>query len=295
MNQSLLSNRGRGVARPRPGYRKAESSDASVAERRNGRPTHFISLPLHGHKDLRKLVSSFASALSGVNPAILGVDQHVFIKPQRLHITLGVMQLTGPSELLRPSSPEPSRRHSHPLGDNAQRETVEHTVSDALALLQSLKQDILAICRDCQLSHGRFPIPLQGLNIMGNNRERAHVMWIGPGDHQDDSALWRIATLINTKFRESGFVTDTRPLKLHCTLANSSFRKPRKPFSYNEIIEAIRLNPQIVGGDPAGEFLEAAVDFGTWEIGEIHLCKMGSSDKEGKYISVGHLSLETDS
>lgn len=33
------------------------------------------------------------------------------------------------------------------------------------------------------------------------------------------------------------------------------------------------------------------VDFGTWDVGEIQICKMGSFGREGEYVSCGGVSL----
>ncbi|KAK0231421.1 hypothetical protein IW262DRAFT_1292315 [Armillaria fumosa] len=45
---------------------------------------------------------------------------------------------------------------------------------------------------------------------------------------------------INQIFRDEGFITDTRPLKLHMTLMNSTYRRPRtirpQPFEYDAIL-----------------------------------------------------------
>lgn len=134
--------------------------------------------------------------------------------------------------------------------------------------------------------------------------------------------------LIQDCFKEEGFVTDNRPLKvrlcahactharsdvrlltsfrglfavvhqLHCTLANTTFRKPRRPFSFSGIVETVKLYPDSAGISPMNVStadVEKQADFGTWSVNEVHICKMGSQDKEGRYVSSGFIPLGIDS
>ncbi|KZP33099.1 hypothetical protein FIBSPDRAFT_847711 [Athelia psychrophila] len=81
------------------------------------------------------------------------------------------------------------------------------------------------------------------------------VLWVGPdtsninveggvdGD-ADTRRLHGVCTFINRQFMDAGLVMDERrPLKLHCTIANTTYRKPRPkshahnlPFSYSAIL-----------------------------------------------------------
>jgi activating signal cointegrator complex subunit 1 len=119
-----------------------------------------------------------------------------------------------------------------------------------------------------------------------------------------------LTEFVNEAFSNAGFILDRRPLKvrlssfknlpwrptrdqLHCTILNTSHRKPhRQPFSY----KAILASPTI--RDFARTPLEAhdiqdplKVEFGTWGVDEIQICKMGSYGPEGEYVSCGNCSL----
>ncbi|KAF8175548.1 hypothetical protein BJ912DRAFT_1147050 [Pholiota molesta] len=172
--------RGRGGARP---------ADA--------RPTHFLSLPLHNHRDLRDRVSAFQNALfttpstsmldsppTAAQPSTMkgkrplrvssivdGLDSSIVIDPRRLHMTLGVMALQkkpipaaaatveDPAPL-RPTAPRP-QRVSTPEPAEGPR-----TVTTALALLRSLQPQISAILDG---SRG-VQVPLEVLDVLKTTR-----------------------------------------------------------------------------------------------------------------------------
>ncbi|CAA7266131.1 unnamed protein product [Cyclocybe aegerita] len=52
--------------------------------------------------------------------------------------------------------------------------------------------------------------------------------------------LEAVCDLIHRTFKEAEYITDTRPLKLHCTILNASHRKPirRMPFCYSDILSS---------------------------------------------------------
>lgn len=58
-------------------------------------------------------------------------------------------------------------------------------------------------------------------------------------------------------------------------------------------MSAVRLQPHVVGADSSESVDGGEADFGTWPVDEIHLCRMGSFDEQGKYVSVGHVALQS--
>ncbi|KAF9551926.1 hypothetical protein CPC08DRAFT_768609 [Agrocybe pediades] len=79
-------------------------------------------------------------------------------------------------------------------------------------------------------------------------RVGAGVLFLGPS-HIDKGQLdvgrqklMQICYLVEGAFKDAGYITDTRPLKLHCTIVNASHRKPmrRMPFSYSDILDSSR-------------------------------------------------------
>ncbi|KAL5519690.1 hypothetical protein ACEPAG_1350 [Sanghuangporus baumii] len=136
------------------------------------------------------------------------------------------------------------------------------TVSLALSLLRLLRPRILDALDGHSLS-----VPLTSIDIMKPDRNdptRAHVLFAGPSENdllsENGQRLKRVCELINTEFIRSGLVIDEkRPLKLHCTLLNTSYRRPRAngprvPFSFIDILDSpavksLASNPKLVEGN----------------------------------------------
>ena len=56
---------------------------------------------------------------------------------------------------------------------------------------------------------------------------------------------------VHQAFKSAGYATDTRPLKLHCTILNASHRKPRVPrygFSFADVLKAEEVTG-LLGGE----------------------------------------------
>ncbi|KAF8059242.1 hypothetical protein FPV67DRAFT_461983 [Lyophyllum atratum] len=88
----------------------------------------------------------------------------------------------------------------------------------------------------------------------------AEVMYLAPKETGEDvQKLRRIADLVNSTFRREGYIVEKRALKLHCTLLNTSKRRPARttgqPFSYSDLLrsDAMHLlrpppaDPPVVG------------------------------------------------
>jgi len=90
-------------------------------------------------------------------------------------------------------------------------------------------------------------------------------------------------------FRDAGFIADEhRPLKLHCTLLNTTYRRPppgqrraagRIPFSFAAFPPT--------SGDGS--------NLGTWTVGELQICEMGSWTPDGAYVRVAGCDLRPES
>ncbi|KAK1226211.1 hypothetical protein PQX77_010793 [Marasmius sp. AFHP31] len=332
---------------------KGEKSTGAVSlgkneideEKRPLRPTHFLSLPLGQHPELRSRVAKFQDALlnpHGSSSAVKGLHPSIVINPRRLHLTLGVMSLQKPKE-----------------GQGSSDTTPEKTVESALDLLRSLQSRLS--------EEGPVHIPLKQLGAFGS-KKGARVLWVSPveqaedGETPDESSnrekLARICcklhsrlkfssidsrspclALVHRTFKEAGYILDTRPLKvsivltffvtsllpltqLHCTLINTSHRKPSSKrhilFSYDDILASQALHdiqilsapetpddtvataspevsrvakPSEMASAETSSARVAQVDMGSYTVSEIQLCIMGSHGSEGEYVSVGGISL----
>ncbi|KAK0490402.1 kinase A anchor protein [Armillaria novae-zelandiae] len=215
------------------------------------RPTHFLSIPLgQTHPTLRARVADFHAALNLSAP-----DSTLLAGPQRVHLTLGVMNLTPES------------------------------LPTALDLLHRLPTLF-------PLKAVAPMITLDTLDVLKReSRHRAHVLWVGPSQPEP------LFNQINQIFRDEGFITDTRPLKLHMTLMNSTYRRPRtkraQPFEYDVTLHQAGVLDCFGVQESEYTELPLAVSMGSYEVPRVHLCKMGSWDKDGAYVSCGSAPLST--
>ncbi|KAH7884930.1 kinase A anchor protein [Phlebopus sp. FC_14] len=237
-----------------------------------------LSLPIGHHSPLQESISRFTDGLLKSAPAVPGLDPSIAVAPRRLHLTLGVMSLV---ESVSPgdSLTEPPK-----------------TLSEALALLSSLGPRIKE-----SLAENHLCVPLQRMDIMKPDRgdpDNAHVLWLGPSfDTEDALRLKAVGELVNQAFIEGGFILDRRPLKLHCTILNTTYRKPksrgpRQPFSYKALLTSSATRGFLAEpSEPSDSRQPVKVDFGTWNVDEIQICKMGSYGPAGEYVSCGGFSL----
>ncbi|KII90527.1 hypothetical protein PLICRDRAFT_536428 [Plicaturopsis crispa FD-325 SS-3] len=297
--------------------------------------THFIALPIGHHAPLRERISSFMSALQAADPKIEGLHESIIIAPRRLHFTLGVMSLAASSKSTASSSAE-----SQPAS----------TLDAAISLLQALRPRIIDL-----LAASPLRVTLDRMSIMPPDRSGAHVLWLAPNeDNEETRRLRAVAELIQREFMRAGLAVDERrPLKLHCTIVNTIYRKPkpkggrRIPFSYDALLRSAAFRdiggampeeirsllgegsapPTIAHSQTAAGGVDAlveevgamrvtterdeprsgkdtgasklkrlakvpvSVDFGTWDVGEVQICAMGSYGEEGEYVSCGGIHL----
>ncbi|KZS95178.1 hypothetical protein SISNIDRAFT_494566 [Sistotremastrum niveocremeum HHB9708] len=260
----------------------SKSHQARPPHRTRPALTHCLSLPpVQGfHPGLREKVTAFTTALRQEESPIPGLHESIIVNPRKLHLTLGVLSLAS--------------------DDNPANEADTHTITSALNLLHSLSSKIGEI-----LDGEKLLVPLDRMNIMKPDRgdpEQAHVMWIGPSDtsvyYPKLKQVCACSELIDRTFRAQGFVTEKRPLKLHCTLLNTTYRRPRPrgnrriPFSYSSILASTALKSIL---EEPSTIIDAkrptSVNLGTWEVQEVQLCEMGSTDADGAYRSVGGIVL----
>ncbi|KAI0248297.1 kinase A anchor protein [Lactifluus subvellereus] len=160
----------------------------------------------------------------------------------------------------------------------------DHDLAGATALLASLAPRIRAV-----LAHSPLRVPLGRLAVMQPNPARAHVLYVEPDLRSPDGGRLRaVCDLAYGAFKEAGFLADAnRPLKLHCTLLNTTYRRPppgqrraagRIPFSFAAF-------PQVAG---------SGSNLGAWTVDELQICEMGSWAPDGAYVRVSGCDLRPE-
>ncbi|KAH8989573.1 AKAP7 2'5' RNA ligase-like domain-containing protein [Lactarius akahatsu] len=240
-------------------------------QRSTPRPTHFLALPIGHHAHLRSTVQALTASWLAHDPPIDELDPSIVVQPRRLHLTLGVMALA-------PSPP------SRAAVDPAAEPETERDLAAAARLLADLAPRIRAI-----LARAPLRVPLGRLTVMQPDPTRAHVLYAEPDISSPDGRRLRtVCELIRNAFMEAGFLAaDRRPLKLHCTLLNTNYRRPvpgqrraagRVPFDFTTFPSAARENSNL----------------GTWTVDELQICEMGSWAPDGAYVRVAGCDLRPE-
>ncbi|TIB38607.1 hypothetical protein E3P86_01530, partial [Wallemia ichthyophaga] len=200
------------------------------------KPTHFISVPLTRLTSIRPRLNQIRAKLIQVE--IDGIKEEDFVKSTKLHFTLGLLRLS------------------------------ETTIPTAIALLDSLKPDIIKLLSHNNLIHmnnlGCFP-----------NENNARVLYYRPSEN---GILDIVSGIVRKKFREEGLLSDTGPPTLHCTIlkTSSTQKKLKRPnFSYSSVQKS--LGDLNIGGPYPFERIEIAA--------------VGTTTPEGYYAVEGGIAL----
>jgi len=184
----------------------------------------------------------FTNSLLSHTPAIAGLDRSIMVAPARLHLTLGVMHLVDKPHRSQP----PTQAQSN--GGMANERIF--TTQEAIALLHSLREPLRLLLK-AQGGDGTLRVPLNYAGVLQVERWQkgsSNVFWVGPSPDLVklpgtlEHTLQEVGNLVNTEFKNAGFITEMRPLKLHCTLINTRYRKPRPkdgyPFNHEELFSS---------------------------------------------------------
>ncbi|KAK0498167.1 hypothetical protein EDD18DRAFT_1461249 [Armillaria luteobubalina] len=92
-------------------------------------------------------------------------------------------------------------------------------------------------------------------------------------------------------FHDEGFIIGRCPLKLHMTLMNSTYRRPRtkrpQAFDYNAILRQAGVLECFSVLESEYAEISLVVPMGSYDVPRVHLCKMGSWNTDGAYVSCG--------
>ncbi|KAL1699328.1 hypothetical protein EV121DRAFT_216447, partial [Schizophyllum commune] len=237
---------------------------------------------------LRARLTAFGDALLAASPPIAGLDRSIVIDPRRVHLTLGVMRLEKEDAAASAYSKDaaasaPSRDAAASASSmDANADPPKKTISTALALLRSLAPQLAAL--------GPARVDLERLGVLKTQKggREANVLWVGPME-ADESSLYAIADLVHQTFRREGYVLETRPLKLHVTLLNTTHRKkPRRrlAFSYIDVLHAHLASSTAHPTFPVPRH-PIRISLGSYEVHAVHLCEMGSHGPDNEYVSIG--------
>ncbi|KAJ1991894.1 activating signal cointegrator 1 complex subunit [Dimargaris cristalligena] len=241
-----------------------QPADRKSPSRASGPFTHFISLPLK-ERALQDKVRLFreaalncyrnspAVATELVDPADpnlgpLELNPRLYMRSERVHLTIGMLRLSSPEEM----------------------EQASETLRSCSATIYDL------------LGTRSLVIQLEGLRIMKGTPDHCKVLYAAVKD-DSENRLKQVCQHLLTTFKNAGFLVsdDIVELKLHATLANTTFL-PRSVANSRKIsVGQLDFNARPIL-DQLGDY-----NFGTTRIGRIQIAKCASFDPDdGSYISI---------
>ncbi|XP_055320538.1 activating signal cointegrator 1 complex subunit 1-like isoform X2 [Sitodiplosis mosellana] len=214
-----------------------------INSRRKQRPTHFTCVRVID-TTIKNNVIKFKEEILKSGPT-LGLQEHMFIEPHKLHITIGIMVLMDDVDRTR-----------------------------AVELLRECRESIvLPIKSEC--NDTKFTV--RGVNSFNDDPSAVKYLY---GKIESD-ALQRIGDGILNCFVDSGLAKreyDRDTVKLHMTLINANNRN-----DYDD--DESKSQKYQARNFDARHILEKYADyeFGSQQFNEIHLAIMQSKDADGFY------------
>lgn len=226
-----------------------------MSSRMKQKATHFISIPMN-QPDIQKRFEEFEASVIRDCPS-RNLDKSLFIKPNKLHLTLGVMCLMDNEERLCASK-----------------------------LLTEAKEKVVM-----PILEGHLPlkIRLKGLAYMNDDPSQIDVLYGLVQEEGDSKGLIQaLADALVMHFYKAGFMNREHgrdSVKLHVTLINSKYRSGSENANADNYTSSARITRRPREAFDGTEVLKkfADYDFGVVELTEIHLSQRHSVDPDGFY------------
>ncbi|XP_049870054.1 activating signal cointegrator 1 complex subunit 1 [Pectinophora gossypiella] len=224
-----------------------------ISSRMKQKATHFLSIPLNTPEIIEKFEKFKESVLR--NCPDRGLDETLFIKPNKLHLTIGVMCLMDKEERLR-----------------------------AAHLLTEAKQKIIKPMLENYLP---LKLRLKGLSYMNDDPREIDVLYGLVQEEDAPSGLVQgLVDALVDHYYKAGFMerNERANVKLHVTFINSKYRKGTSRTSIvnnEEQRNAKKLRETFDGSGVLQKFVD--FDFGVTELKEIHLSQRHCIASDGYY------------
>ncbi|XP_075992432.1 activating signal cointegrator 1 complex subunit 1 [Anticarsia gemmatalis] len=225
-----------------------------ISSRLKMRSTHFLSIPMN-HPDIMKRFEEFKASVLRDCASSRGLEESLFIKASKLHLTLGVMCLMDNEERLVASK-----------------------------LLTEAKDKVLE-----PLLRGHLPlkIRLKGLSYMNDDPSNINVLY-GTVEEEGDAKglIQQVADGLVDHFYAAGYMErehGRNNVKLHVTLLNSKYRNRSANVNADDGSSRNSRQPRETfdGSQVLKKF--ADFDFGVMEFNDIHLSQRHSMGPDGYY------------
>ncbi|XP_061707289.1 activating signal cointegrator 1 complex subunit 1-like isoform X1 [Cydia pomonella] len=213
-----------------------------LSSRMKQKPTHFISIPMNKPDIVNSFIQFKELVLRECQSR--GIEESIFIQPNKVHLTMGVMCLM----------------------DSEERTFASKVLTDA-------KEKVVM-----PLLQGHLPLKIRvkGLSYMNDDPKDINVLYANVEEFDSTSdVLQQLANEVVAYFSREGLMKkedwDPVNVKLHVTLLNSKYRNDlgssrRESFDGSEILRKF------------GDY-----EFGVMELSEIHLSQRHALGPDGYY------------
>ncbi|CAG4998640.1 unnamed protein product [Parnassius apollo] len=230
-----------------------------MSARMKQKPTHFLSIPLNHSSIIERFENFKQNVLQECSTK--GIDESLFIRSCKLHLTIGVMCLMDNEE----------RLHASKLLSEAKENILMPVLKDYLPL----------------------KIRLKGLSYMNDDPKSIDVLYSCVEDDGPSGMIQKITDGLVDHFYKAGFMDrefGRDNVKLHVTLMNSKYRNKSSLDTDDDRTSNKRsIRETFDGSDILSKF--SNYDFGVTEINNIHLSQRKTMGSDGYYQPTFVISL----
>ncbi|XP_026669307.1 activating signal cointegrator 1 complex subunit 1 isoform X2 [Ceratina calcarata] len=218
--------------------------------------THFVSIPLNEGQIIMNFNMFKNDVLSDPAKIPKGVDEMIFQKPSKLHLTIGVLTLLDAAE-----------------------------INKAVEALDFCKKHIVKPAIE---KYGEIPIRLKGTEIMNDDPSEARVLYAEVEDQNE--ILQNIADEILYHYDSIGLLEQReKKVKLHVTLMKTSYKLSNENLKKDGNGSPTKTKLTF----DARDILEAHKDtiFGETTVKQIHLSQRHTISSNGYYQATAKINV----
>ncbi|KAI4499248.1 hypothetical protein M0802_005508 [Mischocyttarus mexicanus] len=214
--------------------------------------THFLSIPLNVNGIIENFNSFKSDVMEKYGGIVTGIEEILFQKASKLHLTLGMLTL---------------------LDEGERKQAVQTLMDCKIQIIDPFIE-----------KHGLFTIEIKGIDCMNDDPSAVKVLY-GMVSTKND-ALQELSNQIVDYFAEHELMPKrTNDIKLHATFMNISYRKNENNLTTDKNINQLFDATKIMK-----EYKDKL--FGKTVIKEIHLSQRKTATEKNYYQATAKITLE---
>lgn len=221
--------------------------------------THFLSFPVNS-QPIRERFLEFQEDVLRKCDSDRGIDQTIFQKPEKLHLTIGTLALLNKQE-----------------------------IQQALDTLEDCKQSLI----EPILKGEPLTVRVQGLEYMNDDPSSVDVLYAKIQAGEQAERLQILADRLVDRFSTTGLMQqEYSRVKLHITVMNTLMRRDPTSIPGEKPPEGKRGNKERESFDAMNVMKNFGLyDFGDYTVNTLHLSQRHGLGKDGYYGCAGSVPL----